>query len=95
MTLDESNVSGVAVNFDNFNDPKLKSRYPALDYSHLHFTGLVLNTRDLTFTENKTTVKLDSLAGRDQSGFTEDYDPNAEPGASAEVREEQAEGDNA
>ncbi|RZK34354.1 MAG: AsmA family protein, partial [Hymenobacter sp.] len=69
VTLDESNISGVAVNFDNFNDPKVKSRYPALDYSHLHFTGLVLNTRDLTFTENKTTVKIDSLAGRDQSGF--------------------------
>ncbi len=29
--------------------------------------------------------------GRDQGGFTEDYDANAEPGASAEVREEQAE----
>ena len=26
--------------------------------------------------------------GRDQGGFTEDYDPNAEPGATAETREE-------
>ncbi|MCD2315894.1 50S ribosomal protein L9 [Sphingomonas sp. IC-11] len=30
--------------------------------------------------------------GRDQGGFTEAYDANAEPGASAEVREESAEG---
>jgi large subunit ribosomal protein L9 len=28
---------------------------------------------------------------RDEAGFTEDYDPNAEPGATADVREEQAE----
>ena len=27
--------------------------------------------------------------GRDQGGFTEDYDPNAEPGATAEVQEEE------
>ena len=69
VTLGQSDISGLAVNFDNFNDPKLKTRYPALDYSHLHFTNLVLNTRDLNFTENLTTVKIDDLAGRDQSGF--------------------------
>jgi translocation and assembly module TamB len=69
VTLNQSDISGVAVNFDNFNDPKLKSRYPALDYSHLHFTDLVLNTRDLTFTEARTTVKIDNLAGKDHSGF--------------------------
>ncbi|MGI4742221.1 MAG: translocation/assembly module TamB domain-containing protein [Janthinobacterium lividum] len=69
VTLGQSDISQVAVNFDNFNDPKLRTRYPALDYSHLHFTDLVLNTRDLTFTENKTTVQLDNLAGKDQSGF--------------------------
>ncbi|WP_151087512.1 translocation/assembly module TamB domain-containing protein [Hymenobacter baengnokdamensis] len=69
VTLNQSDISQLAVNFDNFNDPKLKSRYPALDYSHLHFTDLVLNTRDLTFTGNRTTVKIDDLAGKDQSGF--------------------------
>jgi translocation and assembly module TamB len=69
VTLGQSDISQVAVNFDNFNDPKLRTRYPALDYSHLHFTDLVLNTRDLTFTENKTTVQLDNLAGKDHSGF--------------------------
>ncbi|MDJ0364945.1 translocation/assembly module TamB domain-containing protein [Hymenobacter sp. H14-R3] len=69
VTLGESDISQVTVNFDNFNDPKLKSRYPALDYSHLHFTDLVLNTRELSFTENLTTVKIDNLAGKDQSGF--------------------------
>jgi translocation and assembly module TamB len=69
VTLAQSDISQVAVNFDNFNDPKLKTRYSALDYSHLHFTDLVLNTRDLTFTENRTTLKLDNLAGKDRSGF--------------------------
>jgi translocation and assembly module TamB len=69
VTLDQSDISGLAVNFDNFNDPKLKTRYPALDYSHLHFTDLVLNTRNLTFTEARTTVKIDNLAGKDHSGF--------------------------
>jgi len=69
VTLDQSDISELAVNFDNFNDPKLKSRYPALDYSHLHFTGLVLNTHDLRYTDSVTTVRIDNLAGRDQSGF--------------------------
>ncbi|NIJ20194.1 large subunit ribosomal protein L9 [Sphingomonas naasensis] len=32
---------------------------------------------------------------KDETGFVEDYDPNAEPGATAEAREEQAEGENA
>ncbi|WP_404338661.1 50S ribosomal protein L9 [Sphingomonas sp. MMS12-HWE2-04] len=32
---------------------------------------------------------------KDETGFVEDYDPNAEPGATAEVREEAPEGDNA
>ena len=69
VTLGQSDISGLAVNFDNFNDPKLKTRYPALDYSHLHFTDLVLNTRELNFTQNLTRVKIDDLAGKDQSGF--------------------------
>ncbi|MEH3104123.1 MAG: 50S ribosomal protein L9 [Sphingomonas phyllosphaerae] len=30
--------------------------------------------------------------GRDQGGFTEDYDPNAEPGATAEVQSDDAQG---
>ncbi|WP_277979897.1 50S ribosomal protein L9 [Sphingomonas phyllosphaerae] len=30
--------------------------------------------------------------GRDQGGFTEDYDPNAEPGATAEAQDEPAQG---
>ncbi|MBY9061977.1 50S ribosomal protein L9 [Sphingomonas yunnanensis] len=30
--------------------------------------------------------------GRDQGGFTEDYDPNAEPGATAETQDEPAQG---
>ena len=33
-----------------------------------------------------------SMFERDEAGFTEDYDPNAEPGATAEVQSEQVEG---
>jgi large subunit ribosomal protein L9 len=36
-----------------------------------------------------------SMFERDEAGFIEDYDPNAEPGATAEVREEAAEGEEA
>jgi large subunit ribosomal protein L9 len=32
-----------------------------------------------------------SMFERDEAGFTEDYDPNAEPGATAEVQPEQEE----
>jgi hypothetical protein len=69
VLLDQSDISGLAVNFDNFNQPKQKTRLPALDYNHLHFTDLVLNTRDLRYSENRTTGKVDNLAGKEQSGF--------------------------
>ncbi|GAB3588680.1 translocation/assembly module TamB domain-containing protein [Hymenobacter daeguensis] len=69
VLLDQSDISGLAVNFDNFNQPKQKTRIPALDYNHLHFTDLVLNTRDLSYSENRTTGKVDNLAGKEQSGF--------------------------
>ena len=69
VTLAQSDISGVAVAFDNFNQPKQKTRLPALDYNHLHFTDLVLNTRDFAFSENSTTAKVDNLAGQEQSGF--------------------------
>ncbi|MBF9239245.1 translocation/assembly module TamB domain-containing protein [Hymenobacter sp. BT683] len=69
VALDQSDISGLAVNFDNFNQPKQRTRIPALDYNHLHFTDLVLNTRDLSYSENRTTAKVDNLAGREQSGF--------------------------
>ncbi|MDB5271288.1 MAG: hypothetical protein JWP58_4328, partial [Hymenobacter sp.] len=69
VLLDESDISGLAVKFDNFNQPKQKTRIPALDYNHLNFTDLVLNTHDLSYSENRTTGKVDNLAGKEQSGF--------------------------
>ncbi|TPG65607.1 translocation/assembly module TamB [Hymenobacter nivis] len=69
VTLAESDISGVDVAFDNFNEPKQKTQLPALDYNHLQFTDLVLNTHDLAFSENRTTVKVDNLAGKEKSGF--------------------------
>ena len=38
---------------------------------------------------------MSAMFEKDEAGFVEDYDPNAEPGATAEVREEQTEGENA
>ncbi len=72
VTLAESKISGVEVQFDNFNQPRQKTRLPALDYNHLHFTGLTLNTTALDFTENRTTVNLTQLAGAEKSGFRVD-----------------------
>ncbi|MCC3153749.1 translocation/assembly module TamB domain-containing protein [Hymenobacter sp. BT770] len=69
VTLAQSDISGLDVAFDNFNQPKQRTRLPAMDYNHLHFSDLVLNTRDFSFSENRTTAKVDNLAGREQSGF--------------------------
>jgi translocation and assembly module TamB len=69
VLLDESDISGLAVKFDNFNQPKQRTRIPALDYNHLDFTDLVLNTHDLRYSENSTTGRVDNLAGQEKSGF--------------------------
>ena len=72
VSLTESDISGLDVAFDNFNQPRQKTRLPALDYNHLKFTDLVLNTRDFRFSENRTTAQVNNLAGREQSGFRVD-----------------------
>ncbi|MDO7845148.1 translocation/assembly module TamB domain-containing protein [Hymenobacter sp. M29] len=72
VLLDQSDISGLAVKFDNFNQPQQRTRIPALDYNHLDFTNLVLNTRDLSYSENRTTGKVDNLAGQEKSGFRVD-----------------------
>ncbi len=69
VTLNESDISGLAVKFDNFNQPRQRTRLPALDYNHLDFSNLVLNTRDLRYSENRTTGRVDNLAGQERSGF--------------------------
>ena len=69
VTLGESDISGVDVAFDNFNEPRQKTKLPALDYNHLHFTDLVLNTHNLAYSANRTTAQVDNLAGKEQSGF--------------------------
>ena len=69
VTLNQSDISGLAVKFDNFNQPRQKTRLPALDYNHLGFSNLTLNTHDVRYTENRTTGRVDNLAGQEQSGF--------------------------
>ena len=72
VLLDESDISGLAVKFDNFNRPRQRTRLPALDYNHLDFSNLVLNTHDLRYSENRTTGRVDNLAGQEKSGFKVD-----------------------
>ncbi|UOR04586.1 translocation/assembly module TamB [Hymenobacter aerilatus] len=69
VTLKKSDISGLDVKFDNFNEPKLRSRMPAMDYNHLSFTDLALNTDNLVYTENSTTGRINELKGKEQSGF--------------------------
>ncbi|WP_375417270.1 translocation/assembly module TamB domain-containing protein [uncultured Hymenobacter sp.] len=69
VTLAQSDISGVDVAFDNFDEPRQKTRLPALDYNHLKFTDLILNTHNFSFSGNRTTAQVDNLAGREQSGF--------------------------
>jgi large subunit ribosomal protein L9 len=38
---------------------------------------------------------MSAMFEKDEAGFTEDYDPNAEPGATAEVQAAPAEDENA
>ncbi|WP_375437478.1 translocation/assembly module TamB domain-containing protein [uncultured Hymenobacter sp.] len=69
VTLKRSDITGVDVAFDNFDEPRLRTRVPALDYNHLKFTDLTLNLENLSYSENSTTGRITQLAGKDQSGF--------------------------
>ncbi|MGY2134698.1 translocation/assembly module TamB domain-containing protein [Hymenobacter sp. HD11105] len=69
VTLKRSEINGVDVAFDNFNEPKQRTRVPGMDYNHLKFTDLILNTENLFYSENRTTARLVNLAGKEQSGF--------------------------
>ena len=69
VTLKKSDISGLDVKFDNFNEPKQKTRVPAMDYNHLDFTDLALQTNNLVYTENSTTGRINELKGKEKSGF--------------------------
>ncbi|OUJ76173.1 hypothetical protein BXP70_02575 [Hymenobacter crusticola] len=69
VTLKKSDVSNLAVAFDNFDEPKQRTRMPAMDYNHLKFTDLKLATDNLFYSENRTTGRINELAGKEQSGF--------------------------
>jgi translocation and assembly module TamB len=69
VTLKRSDISGVDVAFDNFNEPRQRTRLPAMDYNHLKFTDLTLNTENLFYSENRTTGRITQLSGKEQSGF--------------------------
>ncbi|WP_139925255.1 translocation/assembly module TamB domain-containing protein [Hymenobacter sp. DG01] len=69
VTLKQSDISGVDVAFDNFNQPRQKTRIQGMDYNHLKFTNLVLNTENLRYSADSTTGRITQLAGQEQSGF--------------------------
>ncbi|GAA4390932.1 hypothetical protein GCM10023186_39680 [Hymenobacter koreensis] len=72
LTLRESDISGVKFAFDNLDEQRQRTRLPAMDYNHLLFEDLALKTRNLSYSTNRTTGRIDLLAGREQSGFRVD-----------------------
>ncbi|UYZ62346.1 translocation/assembly module TamB domain-containing protein [Hymenobacter weizhouensis] len=69
VTLRRSDISGVDVAFDNFNEPRQQTRIRGMDYNHLKFTNLTLNTENLRYSADSTTGRITQLAGQEQSGF--------------------------
>jgi translocation and assembly module TamB len=69
VTLKQSDISGVDVAFDNFNEPRQRTRIKGMDYNHLKFTNLTLNTENLRYSADSTTGRITQLAGQEQSGF--------------------------
>lgn len=69
VSLKQSDISGVDVAFDNFNEPAQKTRIRGMDYNHLKFTNLTLNTENLRYSADSTTGRITQLAGQEQSGF--------------------------
>ncbi|GAB2961925.1 translocation/assembly module TamB domain-containing protein [Hymenobacter coalescens] len=72
VALRQSDISGVRFAFDNLDEARQRTRLPAMDYNHLLFDSLALRTRNLVYTENRTTGRIDLLRGREQSGFRVD-----------------------
>lgn len=69
VTLKRSDISELDVAFDNFNEPAQRTRVRGMDYNHLKFKDLILNTENLFYSENRTTGRIVNLAGKEQSGF--------------------------
>lgn len=72
VALKNSDISGVRFAFDNLDEKPQRTRLAAMDYNHLLFDSLALRTRNLVYTENRTTGRIDLLRGREQSGFRVD-----------------------
>ncbi|MBG8554302.1 translocation/assembly module TamB domain-containing protein [Hymenobacter guriensis] len=72
VSLKESDISGLRFAFDNVDEKRQRTRLAAMDYNHLLFDSLALRTRNLVYTENRTTGRIDLLRGREQSGFRVD-----------------------
>ncbi len=54
VTLKKSDISGVDVAFNNFNQPRQRTRVSGMDYNHLKFTDLILNTENLFYSTRRT-----------------------------------------
>ncbi|UPL48910.1 translocation/assembly module TamB domain-containing protein [Hymenobacter sublimis] len=69
VSLKQSDITGVDVAFDNFNEPRQRTKVRGMDYNHLKFTNLTLNTENLRYSADSTTGRITQLAGQEQSGF--------------------------
>jgi hypothetical protein len=72
VSLKESDISGLRFAFDNVDEKRQRTRLPAIDYNHMLFDSLALRTRNLVYSSNRTTGRIDLLRGREQSGFRVD-----------------------
>ncbi|AKD01857.1 translocation/assembly module TamB [Pontibacter korlensis] len=66
VTLGEMDVSGLNVNFDNFNTPKQPR---GMDYDHLKFTDVRLDAQNIFYSLNRMEAELNQFALKEQSGF--------------------------
>ena len=66
VTLNEMDVAGLNVAFDNFNAP---AQPVGMDYDHLRFKDITLDAQDILYSLNRTRVDLNQLTLQEKSGF--------------------------
>ncbi len=64
--LDEMDISGLQVKFDNFNTP---AQPRGMDYDHLLFKDVELNAQNFLFSQNRIAIDLNQLKLAEKSGF--------------------------
>nr|WP_255474205.1 translocation/assembly module TamB domain-containing protein [Pontibacter qinzhouensis] len=66
IDLNEMDISGLQVKFDNFNTP---AQPRGMDYDHLLFKDVELNAKNFVFSQNQIEIDLNQLKLAEKSGF--------------------------